>query len=195
MKTYKRLTALLLSMLMVVSLAAPAFSFTIAVVTTEKAPGAGELISPDGLVTIAYNVDAGIPEGATVEVSEVDSEDYLPSVNLSGQKIVASRFVDISIRGTDGSVIEPNGDVKVRISFDAPQEGTLRVVHFPAEETVIEDAPVPLFSGKKLMSAAATALSTSADEEVVADGWIVGVGWTIAGIQGDLKARIVGGGE
>ena len=118
MKTYKRLTALLLSMLMVVSLAAPAFSFTIAVVTTEKAPGAGELISPDGLVTIAYNVDAGIPEGATVEVSEVDSEDYLPSVNLSGQKIVDPVLCPPGGAAHQGDPGIPDGN-------DAPDADTL----------------------------------------------------------------------
>ena len=78
----KRILSLLLAVMMVMGLAAPALSVTIAVVTTESKFKDGELTSSgDGsyAVTIRYSKEAGIPEGAQIVAGEVtDAEATVP---------------------------------------------------------------------------------------------------------------------
>lgn len=139
----KRIVSLLLAVLMVAGLAAPALSITIAVVTTESKFKDGELISlGDGsyTVTIRYSKDAGIPDGARIAASEVtDAEAYQTAVEAmlkAGQTAVMSRFFDIEIVNEAGESVTLLAPVEVVIDVaDAPEESTgVSVFHFKDTE-------------------------------------------------------------
>ena len=138
----KRIISLLLAIMMVMGLAAPAFSFTIAVVTTESKYKDGELTTPgDGSysVTIRYSQEAGIPDGAKVVAAEVtDSEAYQVAAEKklpAGKTAVLSRFFDIDIVDEAGESVALLAPVEVVIAVtDAPEESNgVSVFHFKDE--------------------------------------------------------------
>ena len=142
--TAKRLLALILSAVMLLSTASPAMAFVVAVVTTESVFTAGEITDPAGVVRIAYGEDAQLPDGASVVVNEiVDTEAYLAAAEETlgaGQRVVASRFYEIEIVDAEGNAIQPAAPVGVTISDpDAPDEAKVNVFHYPETHSAEEE--------------------------------------------------------
>lgn len=93
------------------------------------------------VVTVSYSENAEIPEGATLEVSEVTEADegYDAYVSATEEAVGATadyiRLLDISIM-MDGEKIQPAEPVDVKIELaDADSEEELSVVHFADGET------------------------------------------------------------
>ena len=87
-------------------------------------------------ITVTYDSDAGIPDGAELEAVEVPSDAYLAdaaaALNWTEEDTVFyTKFLDISIV-KDGEVIEPKSPVDVRVELLDVQDGAeaLEVVHF-----------------------------------------------------------------
>ena len=107
-------------------------------------------ITADGetyVITVAYDDEAGIPEGAALEVREIlpETEEYAGYLAASAEKLGVengevsfARFFDIEIV-KDGEKVEPKTPVQVTIAYaDALQIGegnVLSVVHFAEKET------------------------------------------------------------
>ena len=96
-------------------------------------------------ITLNYGPEAGIPEGAGLQVREIlpDSEEYSRYLNESTEKLGVTndevrfaRFFDIEIR-KDSEKIEPAAPVQVTIAYEdqmpLDEEATLNVVHFANE--------------------------------------------------------------
>ena len=111
-----------------VAFEAGAFS-VYAVVITQR------YISADGQrwnIQVSYGPDAGIPDGAALEVREIDGAAYFDclqtaAIALDGQ-IAAARFFDIAIV-SNGMQIQPAAPVEVRVSMEQP-EGDVQAIHF-----------------------------------------------------------------
>ena len=110
-------------------------------------------------ITLTYSPEAGIPDGATLQVSEIlapvtdaqDEEvpseysDYVSKAEEAlkeTEKVVFARFFDITIV-KDGQEIQPAEPVSVQIQLaQLPQElanDDAQIVHFGTEETEILD--------------------------------------------------------
>gem|GEM_PF-3308120 len=102
-------------------------------------------------IDVIYDDDAGIPEGAELQVSEILPTDqgfvnYLvASMDALGEQrssISFARFFDIRIV-KDGQVVEPLAPVQVRISYtdalETGDDGTLKVIHFADEGVEVID--------------------------------------------------------
>ncbi|MBQ9644723.1 MAG: hypothetical protein IJV26_11865, partial [Lachnospiraceae bacterium] len=82
----------------------------------------------DYSITIIYSAEAEIPEGAYLDVREIekDTEEYQDYLNAAVEKLgnsdesVTARFFDIKIKDESGSEIEPVTSVNVRISYRTP---------------------------------------------------------------------------
>ena len=109
---------------------------------SEKAPEAGTLTfeGPDYTVSVTYTEDAGIPEGASLVVSEIreDSDEYNTYRAQAEDAIAAGglswiRLFDISIE-VDGKPIEPAAPVSVQINYHEAiaqdQNTEVNTVHF-----------------------------------------------------------------
>jgi LPXTG-motif cell wall-anchored protein len=149
----KRIISLLLAVMMIMGLAAPALSFTIAVVVAESQFADGELnLTVDGsyAVAIRYGKDAGIPEDARIvasEVSDVDAYEAAAEGQLkAGQIAVLSRFFDIDIVDESGESVALLAPVEVQLELsDVPAESTgVSVFHF---KDGAADMEAPLLSG------------------------------------------------
>ena len=99
-------------------------------------------MSPDGLVTVAYGAEAGIPDGATLDVAEIASDSdayaaYLDSAaaQIKG-KIASAAFYDIHILNAEGEIIQPAAPVLVGIGAKE-QEGEIAVLHFAEHEEAL----------------------------------------------------------
>ena len=102
----------------------------------------------DYTVTVNYGEDAGIPEDAKLQVTEITDEsaveDYTIQAEsaLSGTAVSAARFFDISFV-SDGQEVEPKADVDVEItladSLDTSDGTNVKAVHF--DETSGSDSP------------------------------------------------------
>ena len=104
-------------------------------------------------ITVTYNPDAQIPDGATLEAKEVQegSKEYdtyaketAEAVDADEASITHLRMFDITIKDSEGNEIEPKAPVDVQISYvgdsvDKTQD--LAVVHLPDEgkPEVMED--------------------------------------------------------
>ncbi|MDO4891183.1 MAG: hypothetical protein Q3963_07440, partial [Coriobacteriaceae bacterium] len=93
-------------------------------------------------ITLSYNEDAGIPDGADLNVSEIEPgtreyENYLKDAanefSTNKFEISFARFFDIEIVH-DGNKIEPTSAVKVEVAYKDPIEMAadehLSVIHF-----------------------------------------------------------------
>ena len=106
-------------------------------------------------ITIIYDESAGIPEGAELEVKEIESGSLKYwNYNRKAKKAVEgtdefkeviskdelNRFFDISIV-VDGKEIEPEASVEVKISyndsFSVEEDESLQIVHFADEGTEV----------------------------------------------------------
>jgi len=70
---------------------------------------------------VGFTKEANIPAGAKLDVSEVESEGYLPEAEAAlegGKRVTMARFFDISILDGDGREVQPEVPVTVNISLD-----------------------------------------------------------------------------
>ncbi len=92
-------------------------------------------------VTVDAPAEAGIPQGAELQVREVaqggsDWQGYVQRATgmLDVDEVQMARFFDIAILGEDGQEIQPTEPVSVDIALaDAPSDADASVVHFGAE--------------------------------------------------------------
>ena len=171
----------------------------------------GELIAQkdDYEVTVTYEAEAEIPEGAELKVEEIekDSDRYKECYEQmleampegwddEGQEIAFARFFDISILA-DGEELEPETGVTVRIKYaDAVIEDEQNgfAVHFPkAGGTEIIDADVSDCKDFTFDQSSFSVTGTSATTEAPREGELSaeGDGYTVtvtygkdAGISG-----------
>ena len=107
----------------------------------------------DYTVLVQYGPDAALPEGVTLEVSEIpgDSEeyqDYLSQTSTAMEKagqtdtVVFARFFDIRFT-LDGQTLEPAAPVSVTITYAEPvetsEDASCQAIHFGQEGTEILD--------------------------------------------------------
>ncbi len=120
---------------------APSFSIYV-VSTIEK-----EIEASDGRtykITVEYSDDAGIPEGAALEVTEVPENAYADYMNSAAEAlgqdihhVAFGKFFDISIV-KNGVEYQPNGKVTVRVELlDAASVSDVKVVHFGDESDAL----------------------------------------------------------
>lgn len=108
---------------------------------------------PDYTVSVRYGADAELPEGVTLEVSEIpgDSEEYQnylsqtsAAMEAAGQTdtVVFARFFDIRFL-LDGEALEPAAPVEVTITYaeavETDEDSNCQAVHFAEEGTEILD--------------------------------------------------------
>ena len=119
------------------------------VITTTYITASGETYE----ITVSYDAEAGIPEGATLAVSEIEPgtaeyDDYLNSSATElgvedAEGISFARFFDIEIHDKDGEKVEPKTPVTVQISYvngiEMEQDEHLSVVHFADQGIEIID--------------------------------------------------------
>lgn len=98
----------------------------------------------DYTVTVSFTEEAGIPEGAVLDVRELekDSEEYLAHYyetmkTLSVNELQSARFFDITFL-VNGEEIEPAAPVEVSIKCEDVKDAD--VVHFAKEGTEVLDA-------------------------------------------------------
>ena len=107
-------------------------------------------------ITVEYEDDAQIPDGAKLEVKEILPADeiYAEYYQKALEKAAGNeatggatldnyaRFFDIEIQ-VDGQKVEPKASVKVRIELaDVPEEKNLAVVHFEESRSIDSTVPV-----------------------------------------------------
>lgn len=101
-------------------------------------------------ITVTYDEDSGIPDGADLEVEEIleGTFEYRNCLNNSASElrtetdeISFARFFDITIVDKDGAKVEPKTRVTVQIEYrdaiEIGQEEHLAVVHFADKGTEI----------------------------------------------------------
>lgn len=131
-----------------VSFDAEAFSIYAIVVTEKYISANGEAYN----IQVSYNSEAGIPDGASLSVEEIEAQEYLSiaSEALGADKAVRlARFFDISILA-NGREIQPDGPVTVKVALDESVEADeVKVVHFGKADvdiiSVEEDAGTLFF--------------------------------------------------
>ena len=90
-------------------------------------------------IIVEYSDDAGLPEGVELRVAEVDAEEYLADtaavLGVDDSYLLYKKFLDISFMAVDGTVVEPNAPVSVKIELQDVTAGAdrLQVVHFGAD--------------------------------------------------------------
>ena len=107
-------------------------------------------------ITVEYEDNAQIPDGAKLEVKEIlpADEKYAEYYQKALEKAAGNeaaggatldnyaRFFDIEIQ-VDGQKVEPKASVKVRIELaDVPEEKNLAVVHFEESRSIDSTVPV-----------------------------------------------------
>ena len=114
-----------------------------------------KVLTADGAgynVTVSYGIDAHIPKGATLEVSEIpaDSPEYEEyrslaenaAVRAAGEEVGTARLFDIAIM-YEGREVQPDVPVDVRIDFDdsieKAEEEEFRMVHLGEGSTDVLD--------------------------------------------------------
>lgn len=97
-------------------------------------------------IQVSYNSEAGIPEGASLKVSEVDASEYLDMASEAmgaDKSVKLARFFDITILA-DGQEIQPDGAVTVKVALDdAVEADEVKAVHFAEDDVDVlkaEDA-------------------------------------------------------
>lgn len=93
-------------------------------------------------ITVEYDENCGIPEGADLVVTEVAAEDYAAYLTSAAQavgedvhSVSYGKLFDISIE-KDGVTYQPNEDVRVKVELlDAAESHDIRVVHFEDADT------------------------------------------------------------
>ena len=107
-------------------------------------------------ITVTYGEDAEIPEGADLEVREIEEESaeyvkYLQEatlrMNLTSSDLAFARFFDIVIVDENGEKVEPETPVQVEIAYkdtvEIDENQSLSIVHFGENGTeIIRDAVV-----------------------------------------------------
>lgn len=95
-------------------------------------------------ITVTYGPSTGIPDGAELDVKEVDSSAYLDQASVAlgwGQEdeVFYTKFLDISIV-YNGSVIEPADEVSVSVELLDVEAGAeaLEVVHFGEDGSAVK---------------------------------------------------------
>lgn len=101
-------------------------------------------------ITVTYDADAQIPEGAELHVSEIETgtsnydfylENSALKLGFENNNVRFARFFEITISDKDGEKVEPKTPVQVKIEYkDAVEIGkddALNIVHFAEEGTEI----------------------------------------------------------
>ena len=93
-------------------------------------------------ITVEYDENCGIPDGADLVVTEMAAEDYAAYLTSAAQalgedvhSVSYGKLFDISIE-KDGVTYQPNEDVRVKVELlDAAESHDIRVVHFEDADT------------------------------------------------------------
>ena len=114
-------------------------------------------------ITVTYGEDAGIPEDADLEVTEIlpGTQDYIKYMQLTAQRLGLetsglsfARYFDITIVDRNGDKIEPKTPVQVDITYkDAvviENDQALKIVHFAENGTEIISDAVVSENGKEI---------------------------------------------
>ena len=109
----------------------------------EEEPAEGTIESSEGDIAITFGKEAGIPEGATLEITEIDenSDEYaryvsdaMQALDAEDKDVVSFRVVDITIQ-KDGEEIQPQAEVGVEIKSEETYEtDEISTVHMTDEE-------------------------------------------------------------
>ncbi|MBQ2656468.1 MAG: LPXTG cell wall anchor domain-containing protein [Erysipelotrichaceae bacterium] len=131
---------------------AESFSTYVLVITTDYITDEGDTYK----ITVTYDEEAGIPEGAWLEVREIVQEEergdaateyeeylYKSQEALGSNTLILSyaRFFDITIYDGEGNKIQPveGSSVSVKIElYDKEQSAEYQVLHFAKESEVLE---------------------------------------------------------
>ena len=89
-------------------------------------------------ITVSYDADAEIPEGAVLDAREITGDEakaYAKKVSTElNAEVTESRFFDLHILDKDGNKIQPKTAVKIKITYDKPFEvgegQKIQQVHF-----------------------------------------------------------------
>ena len=115
---------------------AEAFSVYAVVITERYISASGETYQ----IQVSYDSNAGIPEGATLKVEEVDASQYLEIASdaIGEDKAVKlARFFDITIMA-EGREIQPDDSVTVKVTLDdAVEADEVKAVHFADEDVTV----------------------------------------------------------
>jgi len=151
-------------------------------------------------IRVGFTKEANIPAGATLDVSEVESESYLPQAEAAlegGKRVTMARFFDISIVDAEGNEVQPEVPVTVNISLD-----NTAVENIEAADHVIDNSDpvaVAMHFEEKDDSISVDLKETTETEETVvfdADGFSVwGVVYTVDFYYGDYEYHLPGGGS
>lgn len=101
----------------------------------------------DAEITVAYDADAEIPEGASLAAYELTGDEAAEyeqrAAEELGAEITASRFFDVHILDADGNIVQPKTPVTITITYDEPLEVAegqeIQQIHFKEETTVVAD--------------------------------------------------------
>ena len=119
---------------------AESFSTYVLVITTDYITDEGETYK----ITITYDEEAEIPEGAYLKVNEITEEDSLyeeyvakteEALGLKEGSISYIRLFDITIYDEDDKKIEPEKTVSVEAELTDSTGKQLSVIHFADEDT------------------------------------------------------------
>ena len=179
-------------------------------ITTQVITASGETFT----VSVTFGPEAGIPENATLEASEIEEgteayEELLDQTirELSDADGIANiehaRFFDISIFDGDTEV-EPLAPVQVRMDYNVPaavsEEADLQVIHYAADGTEIlaatpyEDESIVVEEGSSTISAIEFDTSSFSTFAFVASdyvGSLDGQSFAIVRDSGSNKAAVL----
>lgn len=130
-------------------------------------------------ITVSYDADAEIPEGAILEATELTGDDAASYVEKAAEKlggeIASSRFFNIHILDKDGNKVQPKTAVKIKIIYDDPiqlEDGQeIKQVHFKDtdEASTTLDSGITAQSVRRVAAKKASAAVSSNDNIEVLD--------------------------
>ena len=144
MKLFTRTISLILSVIMILTMASPAAADLFALVRTKPIPGGFSPVTLTAFgngcaITVACGSEAEIPSDAALSVNEIENWEDKSAIP-SGYELAFSRAFDISILNGEGEKIQPKSGVRVSIELpEANDADKVRVLHYTAEEELPAD--------------------------------------------------------